>query len=299
MKTSRTANAGYSSEYHITSTGFYQQARDLSARVSRAVPAAPGAVITSSVTSHSRISGVEAGVPLSLYAQHSPYSDTLPRPYGYPGKMVYILTLTASEEAASHVKFLTERRLTKAFPKRVAQGWKASAPWIALILTYGDGEDVRYLKWMGTVSRIDTPGQLDYSVTIDPLVRCPQEIPIDGPGGLLVRLPVSLQEEFTTAVAYNDVGNCGQPFWESFSQAVIDSHPKMAALIDWLLAAGTPPDLTPVTPRTVPGKSSRTAHTVFPELPGFRLSRLPPGEGLRHDMHHIWRVWSRARTSSP
>lgn len=206
------------------------------------MPAVPGAVITSSVTGHSRITGVEAGVPLPLYTKHSPYSDTLPRPHGYPGKMVYILTLTASEEAASHVKFLTERRLTKAFPKRVAQGWKASAPWIALILTYGGGEDVRYLKWMGTVSRTDTPGQLDYSVTIDPLVRCPQEIPIDGPGGLLVRLPVSLQEEFTTAVADNDVGNCGQPFWESFSQAVIDSQPKMAGLIDWLLAAGTPPD---------------------------------------------------------
>jgi hypothetical protein len=87
--------------------------------------------------------------------------------------MVYLRTLTAQEEAGSHVKFLTERRLTKTFPKRVAQSWKPSVPWIALILAYGDDEDVRYLKWIGAISHTDTPGQLDYSVTIDPLVRRP------------------------------------------------------------------------------------------------------------------------------
>ena len=156
--------------------------------------------------------------------------------------MVYILTLTAQEEAGSHVKFLTERRLTKTFPKRVAQSWKPSVPWIALILAYGDDEDVRYLKWIGAISHTDTPGQLDYSVTIDPLVRCPQEISIDGPGGLVTQLPGSLQEEFTAAVAGHDVGNCGQPFWEAFSQAIRDNHPNMTELIDWLLALGTPPN---------------------------------------------------------
>jgi hypothetical protein len=160
---------------------------------------------------------------------------------GYPKHMVYILTLRTSEEAGNRVKFLKERRLTKTFPRRIAQGWKPSVPWIALILAYGDDKkSVRYLKWMGTVSRTNTPGQLDYSVTIDPLEPCLDEIPIDGPDGLLAQLPDELREEFNNTVAGEDVGNCGHAFWKAFSRAIQDKYPSMAELIDWLEALGTP-----------------------------------------------------------
>jgi hypothetical protein len=157
-------------------------------------------------------------------------------------QMVYILTLTASEEAGNRIKFLKERRLTKTFPKRIAQDWKPTAPWIALVLSHGgEKRDVRYLKWMGAISRTDTPGQLDYSVTIDPLAPCLEEMPIDGPDGLLARLPEELKKEFTDTVAGEDVANCGQAFWEAFREAIEDKHPSMAELVDWLMALGTPP----------------------------------------------------------
>lgn len=156
--------------------------------------------------------------------------------------MVYILTLTAPEEAGNRIKFQKEKRLTKTYPRRIAQAWKQSAPWIALILSYGDDKsDVRYLKWMGAVSRTDTPGQLDYSVTIDPLEPCLFNIPIDGSGGLLAQLPSAAREEFTTATAGQDVTNCSEGIWEAFNQAIRRMHPEMSDFIDWITAAGTPP----------------------------------------------------------
>ena len=132
--------------------------------------------------------------------------------------------------------------MTKTFPKRITQDWKPSVPWIALILAYSnDKRDVRYLKWMGAISRTDVPGQLDYSITIDPLEPCLEEIPIDGPNGLLAQLPAELMKEFSNAVSGKDVGNCGQTFWEAFNRAIQAKHPSMTELIDWLLALGSPP----------------------------------------------------------
>jgi hypothetical protein len=50
-------------------------------------------------------------------------------------QMVYVLALTAAEEASNHVKFLKERKLTKTFPRRFAESWKPSMPWLALVLS--------------------------------------------------------------------------------------------------------------------------------------------------------------------
>jgi hypothetical protein len=156
--------------------------------------------------------------------------------------MVYVLTLTAAEEAGNRVKFVKERRLTKTFPRRFAESWKQSAPWLALILSpESDQDETRYLKWLGAISHTDTPGQLDYSVTIDPLVQCPEDIPVDGPEGLLAQLPVELKNEFADSLREKDVGNCSQAFWDAVSGAIRTKYRSMTELFDWLLALGTPP----------------------------------------------------------
>ncbi len=160
--------------------------------------------------------------------------------------MVYVLTLTAAEEARVGGKLVMERKLTKTFPRRFAESWKQSAPWLALVFApESSREATRYLKLLGAISHTDTPGQLDYSVTIDPLVQCPEKIPVDGPDGLLAELPVELETEFADSLSGRDIGNCSQAFWDAISEVMRANYQGMTEFLNWLLALGTPARICP------------------------------------------------------
>jgi len=157
--------------------------------------------------------------------------------------MVYILTLPGSELDGNQSEFLTEERLTKAFPKSALTGRRSGSA-IVLVLSNGDGEGekgVRHLRWMGVRARLGIAGRVDATITVDPLKPCLMQIPIDGQSGLASELSPDLRDEFRLASANIPVGICGQAVWDALEQVLRRKYPRMAGVIDWLVLQATPP----------------------------------------------------------
>jgi hypothetical protein len=157
--------------------------------------------------------------------------------------MVYVLTLPSSALDRNQSEFLTEERLTKAFPKNVfTQRQPGSA--IVLVLSDGSGEaekGVRHLRWMGVRARLGIAGQVDATITVDPLKPCLKPIPIDGQSGLLSELASDPRVEFLRAAESVPVGICRQAVWDELDRVLRRTYPELAGLIDWLVAQATPP----------------------------------------------------------
>jgi hypothetical protein len=123
--------------------------------------------------------------------------------YRYAPGMAFIVTLASSELASITGKLRVEQRLTKALLKER----RATGPRIGpeMVLVLGEDSDVsagarsRHLAWIGVVSRHNTVGAVDKSITVDPLRECMEAVHLDGYDGLLSRLSDELRTEFEFA----------------------------------------------------------------------------------------------------
>lgn len=129
---------------------------------------------------------------------------------GWSGLMVYILTFSESELASISSRLTVERRLTKAVPKEIARPADIVRSRTTLVLGRGDNGS-RHLRWLGVAAQVGSIGASEDSVTIDPLGRVPCDILVDGPDGLLARLPEQARDDFGTATTGDTPGMCGQP----------------------------------------------------------------------------------------
>lgn len=143
------------------------------------------------------------------------------------------------------------QRLTKALPSGGAPTGRS--PRLALVIsripherisTYEDlQEPSLYLDWIGVVLRSSTVGPVDKSITIDPLRKCTAHVPLDGPQGLLNRIPDPYRKVFEVAVSSGNVSHCDTETWEAVSGAIRTQHPSLAPLLNWLTAQANTPSL--------------------------------------------------------
>jgi hypothetical protein len=155
--------------------------------------------------------------------------------------MAYILLLTPEELADNRTELQTKLRLTRAYPKNSLGIEGASGPPLALVFSGRDqGSSVRYLEWIGVVSRTNTVGTYDDSITIDPLRPCLERIPLDGPSGLLGEFREDLREDFLKAFSVQSVGACSREAWQEFERILREKHARMVGLLDWLLGQANP-----------------------------------------------------------
>lgn len=150
-------------------------------------------------------------------------------------QMAYLLALTSGELSENESEFNITRRFTMAYSKNAPKARGAQGPRIALMINYR-GEGDRHLEWLGVVLRTGTVGRVQYSVTVDPLLPCLESIPLDGPSGLLSEFRDDLREEFSGVISAQSVGVCGQAAWEECERILKARYPRVAGLLDWLLA---------------------------------------------------------------
>ena len=131
--------------------------------------------------------------------------------------MVYVLTFSESELASISSRLTIERRYTKAVSKEIARPADIVRSRITLVLGRG-GNGQRHLRWLGVAAQVGSIGASENSVTIDPLVRVPCDIVVDGPDGLLANLPEQARDDFGTATTGDTPGVCGQPVWDAIDQ---------------------------------------------------------------------------------
>lgn len=153
--------------------------------------------------------------------------------------MVYVLTFPESELAGISARLAVERRLTKAMPKEMARPWDIVKSRTTLVLGRGD-DGRRQLRWLGVAAHVGSIGASGDSVTIDPLARLPFDIPVDGPDGLLARLPEQARDDFGKASAGGTPGICGQAVWDGIDQDLRRRYPDLAILLDWLKSLASP-----------------------------------------------------------
>lgn len=159
--------------------------------------------------------------------------------------MAFIVTLSSNELDTNQGKFRIEQRLTKSRPKSLNIEAALDGPPIALLI----GEDPaqsgrdrsRWLAWIGIVARHGTVGAVDKSITVDPLRECTETIPLDGPDGILNRIPVPLRQEFDRASLLDTVGACSDTIWQALERVLRARWPELGPLLDWLIAQADPP----------------------------------------------------------
>src|SRR5215475_1093189 len=158
---------------------------------------------------------------------------------GWSGLMVYILTFSESELASISSRLTVERRLTKAVPKEIARPADIVRSRTTLVLGRGDNGG-RHLRWLGVAAQVGSIGASEDSVTIDPLVRVPCDILVDGPDGLLARLPEQARDDFGTATTGDTPGMCGQAVWDAMDQDLRRRYPALTTLLVWLKSLASP-----------------------------------------------------------
>ncbi|MFF3695027.1 hypothetical protein [Streptomyces sp. NPDC002221] len=159
--------------------------------------------------------------------------------------MAFIVTLSSDELDANQDKFRIEQRLTKSRPKSLNIDASLDGPPVVLLIGEAPsqpGHDrSRWLAWIGIVARHGTVGAVDKSITIDPLRECMETIPLDGPDGILNRLPPPLRQEFERASLLGTVGACSDAVWRALEALLRAAWPALGPLLDWLIAQADPP----------------------------------------------------------
>ncbi|MFJ8255618.1 hypothetical protein [Streptomyces sp. NPDC094466] len=164
--------------------------------------------------------------------------------------MTYIVTLTPKQMADNEDDWLISERFTKGLPT----GLDTSDTGTRLVFLVRDNlarsansgsdglaEHGRFITWMGSVQRINTVGPVDRSVTIEPMRRCPEAVPLDGPDGILASLPSTHRRHVERALS-ESAGHCGMETWQALQEALLRRHPELSRYIDWLLAQLNPLD---------------------------------------------------------
>jgi hypothetical protein len=153
--------------------------------------------------------------------------------------MAYILTFSESELASISSRLTVDRRLTKAVPKEIARPADIFRSRTTLVLGRSDSRG-RHLRWLGVAAQVGSIGAREDSVTIDPLVRVPFDIRIDGPDGLLAGLSEQARDDFDTATTGDSPGTCGQSVWDAMDQDIRRRYPDLTTLLVWLKSLASP-----------------------------------------------------------
>lgn len=166
--------------------------------------------------------------------------------------MVYVVSLRTDELDRIDADLTIAQRFTKALPAEIPLG--DLGPRLALVLstttarqTAGENvsePDDRQIAWMGVVQRLNTVGPVDKSITIDPLRKCVDVVPIDGPKGLLAYLSDPHRSAFEHAMSDGDIGRCDWETWNVLAQVIRDRHPRTGRVLDWLIAQADAPRLS-------------------------------------------------------
>lgn len=165
--------------------------------------------------------------------------------------MVYVVTLPVGELRRIDTDLTIAQRFTKALPPETTLA--DLGPRLAIVLSTTatkrdaaetiSGPQDRQIVWMGVVQRTNTVGPVDKSITIEPLRRCTDAVPIDGPQGLLSHLPEPHRAAFEDAMHSGDVGRCDWETWNALARTIHELHPATGRLLDWLIAQANAPRL--------------------------------------------------------
>ena len=160
-----------------------------------------------------------------------------------PG-VAYLITLTTRAMESLDSQMRTELRLTKVLVEDEDSALdRSTGPAIALVVRESRdaaGRRDRWLEWMGSAARLNSPGQGDRSVTIDPLRECFQAVPLDGPDGLLAPLPTDLRAVFDAAGRAGFAGYVPGVVWRALEEEIRKRFTSLAPVLDWLLAQASP-----------------------------------------------------------
>ncbi|MFD7111776.1 hypothetical protein ACFWAF_16450 [Streptomyces microflavus] len=162
--------------------------------------------------------------------------------------MTYIVTLTPEQMTSNEDDWLVSEDFTKGLPT----GLDTSDTGTRLVFlvrgnparSANSGRDAlaehgRFISWMGSVQRINTVGPVDRSITIEPMRRCPEPVPLDGPDGILASLP-STHRGYVERALSGSAGHFGTETWRALREALVSRHPELSRYIDWLLAQLNP-----------------------------------------------------------
>ncbi len=145
-----------------------------------------------------------------------------------------------------HERLQLQLRLTKVLAPQARPLGSDISPPMAMVVSEDaaeGGHRSRYLVWMGSVARHNTPGTVDKSITIDPLRECREAVPLDGQDGLLSLLHDDLKSEFDQASLLGFANRCSRALWVALESAIRERFPRLVPLLDWLLAQADPPAL--------------------------------------------------------
>ncbi|MFF5548059.1 hypothetical protein [Streptomyces olivaceoviridis] len=159
--------------------------------------------------------------------------------------MAYIVTLPARQMKDIHERLQIQLRLTKVLAAQARPLGPDIGPPMAMVISEdladASGHRSRWLVWMGSVARHNTPGTVDRSITIDPLRECSERVPLDGQHGLLALMPADLRNEFDEACLLGEANWLSRPLWDAIEAALRRRYPRLLPLLDWLLAQADPP----------------------------------------------------------
>jgi len=159
--------------------------------------------------------------------------------------VTYVVCLDAAELRRIDTRLEIELRLTKALPASIQP--VSAAPQLALVCARSNGNAAGAaaysLAWLGMVMRRNTVGAVDKSITIDPLRRCPPDVVLDGPRGVLSVLPGEHRESLRQALEANNVSTISPQTRDAVVNAIGAKHRPLRELLTWLLAMAAPSPL--------------------------------------------------------
>lgn len=165
--------------------------------------------------------------------------------------MVYLIALSERALAENESDWRDKQRFTKVVPSELIRSDRP-AP-LALVVAPPPSQTphrrARTITWVGTVARMNTPGSVDRSITIDPFRECNELVELDGPEGVLPHMPEPHREAFKAALPVEgSVGICAHETWQAFREVLRRRHPRVGELVKWLLAQAETPHLNSADP---------------------------------------------------
>ncbi|MGP4018790.1 hypothetical protein [Saccharopolyspora sp. 5N708] len=168
--------------------------------------------------------------------------------------MTYVVVLGERELQSIDEKLEIELRLTKALPSSIHA--PDASPQLALVCSRSkatphsrspssDDSTPHRLVWLGMVMRPggNSVGAVDKSITIDPLRRCKEAVPLDGSHGLLKALGEYHSNAFNDALRGNSTTILSRGTSDAFVDVVRRTYPSLGNLMEWLLAMAEPSPL--------------------------------------------------------
>ncbi|MEV0049029.1 hypothetical protein AB0H34_00850 [Saccharopolyspora shandongensis] len=159
--------------------------------------------------------------------------------------MVFLVTLPADELKRIDDDLSISQRLTKALPLGLSA--VSEVPRLAMVFSRDSstGEvdastGSRTLAWMGLVIRSNTVGPVDKSITIDPLRKCPEPVPVDGKSGLLDDIPMPHKKALDNILGSSEVVHCDAEQWLHLDRSIRARSSYLGNLLDWLASQAHP-----------------------------------------------------------